>query len=262
MIYIFNRFLPNISSKYLPSYSAFKFSILIHKPGVFLSALFKLLRFIIVAALALGYMIGMCYIGYLCISESILLAIIMFFISGVWYLLYRIIKAIIKSTGDGGASPIWMYKVNKKNYRNLIQNGRKSMATIVKIEYVGATDKDYPDFIHGYNAIRPLSDTFKYKKQSYLRFSSDALPVFKLTYTFNPPDDSLKEDLVHSIYVPFDPAQSLKPGEMLPILYYINPNDNSVVTSTPFPYPAGKVFRLEDVICTTQNNFIGNIGSV
>ena len=150
-------------------------------------------------------------------------------------------------------------KSNDK-YLTLIQHGRKTMASIIQIEYVAATDIDHPtepavDLNSTVNYPRlELSDGHYERKDSYKYYLSDALPVFKITYTFNPPDDSQDSDIVHQIYVHFDPCQKLKPGDMLPILYYIHPNDNRIVTSTPFPYPVDKIYDIDDIFCTTKDN--------
>ena len=86
-------------------------------------------------------------------------------------------------------------------------------------------------------------------------------PRFRLQYTFNPPDDATRirgklrnneEDLIHSIVVTSDPAVTLKPGDMLPILYYFDPETPNRVLSMPYPYPLGSIDKLEHIYCVTE----------
>ncbi len=86
--------------------------------------------------------------------------------------------------------------------KHLLQNGRKSLATVRDVQYRAKSEKQYPEFV--------------------------------LRYAFNPPDDSEPDDLIHEIVVPYDPA--LKPGDVLPILYTVS-KDGKEVMSMPFPFP-------------------------
>ena len=145
---------------------------------------------------------------------------------------------------------------NRKENHNalLIKNGRKTMATITQIEYVGTkNNNESENILTNLNDEVYIDDNFS-NGYHYYQTKGREIPIFKLTYTFNPPDDSLDEDLVHSIYVPFDPGQTLKPGDILPILYYIDPNNNGRVASTPFPYPVDKIYHIDDIYCRTNNN--------
>ena len=110
--------------------------------------------------------------------------------------------------------------------RELLERGRKSMATVVRVEYMG--------------------------KNSEARTS----PLFKVRYAFNPPDDSLASDLIHEIVVCNEPH--LSPGDSLPILYLI---ENSLlgvesVYSMPFPLPVKTLAELASCYCMTRDGII------
>ena len=119
-----------------------------------------------------------------------------------------------------------------QNYRNftkhllqilkhLLQNGRKSLATVRDVQYRAKSEKQYPEFV--------------------------------LRYAFNPPDDSAPDDLIHEIVVPYDPA--LKPGDVLPILYTVS-EDSTEVMSMPFPFPTKALPELSSCYCKTSNGVI------
>ena len=112
-----------------------------------------------------------------------------------------------------------------QNFRNflkhLLQNGRKSLATVRDVQYRADSEKQYPEFV--------------------------------LQYAFNPPDDSATDDLIHEIVVPYDPA--LKPGDVLPILYTVS-EDSTEVMSMPFPFPTKALPELSSCYCKTSNGVI------
>ena len=105
--------------------------------------------------------------------------------------------------------------------KQLLQTGRKSLATVRDVQYKSESKKQYPEFI--------------------------------LKYTFNPPDDSETGVLLHEIVVPYDPA--LKPGDVLPILYTISKNSTEVM-SMPFPFPTKALPELSSCYCKTCNGVI------
>jgi serine/threonine protein kinase len=117
------------------------------------------------------------------------------------------------------------YSNDYQNFRNflkhLLQNGRKSLATVRDVQYRAKSEKQYPEFV--------------------------------LQYAFNPPDDSEPGDLTHEVVVPYDPA--LKPGDVLPILYTIS-EDNTEVMSMPFPFPTKALPELSSCYCITCNGVI------
>ncbi len=140
----------------------------------------------------------------------------------------------------------------QKMFKTLFSSGTKSIATVVSynycpcsmhwVEYYYLTKmaEDKNTFINGKHPLMPVND--KITGYYHLR------PVFKLTYKFNPPDDDNPDDLYHTIYVHSDFSETLKVGDPLPILYYINPMDNTDVMSMPFPYPVHDFFSYQDMI--------------
>ena len=114
--------------------------------------------------------------------------------------------------------------------RQLLMNGRKTIATIVSIEYVPQQEEDCIYF------------------QNADVFGVDGDPKFRVQYKFNPPDDARKTDLVHSCIVHEDPHIYCKPGDPLPILYLIDsPGIREKVYSMPYPYPIAHVRSAEIV---------------
>ena len=111
---------------------------------------------------------------------------------------------------------------NSRNFqKHLLQNGRKSLATVRDVQYRAKSEKQYPEFV--------------------------------LRYAFNPPDDSAPGDLIHEIVVPYDPA--LKPGDVLPILYTVS-EDSTEVMSMPFPFPTKALPELSSCYCKTRRGVI------
>ena len=92
--------------------------------------------------------------------------------------------------------------------RLILSYGRKTFATVKSIEFEFAVD-------------RP---------------SSEYCPLWKVTYTFNPVDDSTDDDLVRYFYTRRRP-DDLKPGDLIPCLYLITCTvmDGEYVYSIPWP---------------------------
>ena len=111
--------------------------------------------------------------------------------------------------------------LNVPKLKHLLQNGRKSLATVRDVQYRAKSEKQYPEFV--------------------------------LRYAFNPPDDSAPDDLIHEIVVPYDPA--LKPGDVLPILYTVS-EDSTEVMSMPFPFPTKALPELSSCYCKTRSGVI------
>ena len=111
--------------------------------------------------------------------------------------------------------------LNVPKLKHLLQNGRKSLATVRDVQYRADSEKQYPEFV--------------------------------LRYAFNPPDDSAPDDLIHEIVVPYDPA--LKPGDVLPILYTVS-EDSTKVMSMPFPFPTKALPELSSCYCKTSSGVI------
>lgn len=141
---------------------------------------------------------------------------------------------------------------DKQMFETLFAFGTKSIATVVSYEYIPSSlagaevyylTKMGPDLqttINGQHPLIPVDD--KVTAYYHLR------PSFKLIYKFNPPDDDNPEDLYHTVILHTDFSETLKVGDALPILYYINPKDNMDVMSMPFPYPVHDFFSYQDMI--------------
>ena len=119
---------------------------------------------------------------------------------------------------------------------DLLQYGRKTIATILSIEYQKLEDK--------------YLETNPSKKEGDLDYYYHRSPQFKLTYKFNPPDDEKAEDLVHHIYTHLPPENHFKAGDPLPILYriYRNKNHREIVDSMPYPLPLDDIGELNNAV--------------
>ena len=131
------------------------------------------------------------------------------------------------------------------DYSALLKGGRKTIATVVDIQYCPA-DPRYLEI--GYNIFTGSDDD----KNGMIRnkgcsIVNHGVPSFKITYRFNPPDDSNPDDLVHQITVHDDPDEWIKPGDPLPILYRIFHHDNKeYVSSMPYPFPLDSLVDVQD----------------
>ena len=114
----------------------------------------------------------------------------------------------------------------------LLEKGSKSIATVVDYDYMLIPFEEME--IYQLGSLDNTSLSFKAaSSNAYVH----TYPRFRIRYKFNPADDDNPDDLVHTIYVHKDMSSALKVGDPIPILYYINPNDNLDVMSMPFPYP-------------------------
>ena len=87
----------------------------------------------------------------------------------------------------------------------------------------------------------------------YINVYLHDIPSFVITYKFNPPDDSLSEELVHKVIIHRDPNGHLSPGDPLPILYRIDPKNNRKVCSMPFPFAMCDVANYDEIVCFTEH---------
>lgn len=109
---------------------------------------------------------------------------------------------------------------------NIVQNGIKTIATIVDVKYVSQPDGIYIN--EGTN--RPV----------YTR-----VPLFKIQYRFNPENDSNPDDLEHTYYTHTPPEDHYDVGDPLPILFFVVRNNNEEnVYSIPFPLPMQEHLKL------------------
>ena len=126
-------------------------------------------------------------------------------------------------------------KKEKNSYpmKNLLRFGKKTVATIVKVEFQPLESS----FIEKYN-LKTKDGT--YEEQNYY----GGFPCFKVQYRFNPLEDDNPDDLVHEVTINYDPQKKLSPGTPLPILYFIDLKNHKQVTSMPYPLPLDKVVKL------------------
>ena len=146
-------------------------------------------------------------------------------------------RASIKLRGhkSTNASTYW-------NRNCLLKFGIKTIATVVSIQYKpnnGTPGEDYK-----YIGIHSLRTDCIYIHN---------VPSFVITYKFNPPDDSLNEDLIHQITIHRSPERHLNPGDPLPILYRIDPKNNRKVISMPFPFAMCDVENYDEIVCYTEH---------
>ena len=115
--------------------------------------------------------------------------------------------------------------ITHSQYTELLEYGRRSMATVISIEQENLSAK-----------------SFKHMR-SFLYVASEP-PAFKIKYKFNPPDDDNPDDLIRT-YIASRPPK-IHPGDPIPILYLIKDDDKSKkrkknkpksVVAMPFPFP-------------------------
>ena len=133
--------------------------------------------------------------------NSVIIAFVFAFIAVAFFIVPFVIKVI-----DAINTP--PCKSTNSLLRLLLSYGRKTFATVKSIEFEFAVD-------------RP---------------SSEYCPLWKVTYTFNPVDDSSDDDLVRYFYTRRRP-DDLKPGDLIPCLYLITCTamDDEYVYSIPWP---------------------------
>ena len=113
-------------------------------------------------------------------------------------------------------------RVDQYVVNGLLKYGRKTVATICSVSY---------------EPIEQYVETNLSGKREEILYCFHYLPRFKISYRFNPPDDSNENDLVHYIYTHIEPENHYKVGDPFPILYRIYQNEKGLelVDSMPFP---------------------------
>ncbi|MBO4350914.1 MAG: serine/threonine protein kinase [Proteobacteria bacterium] len=124
----------------------------------------------------------------------------------------------------------------------LLKLGRKAIATIVDFEDIPVKEK--------YRKFSPSKGVF-----------SESRVPFRLRYRFNPPDDASADDLVHEVTIYQHQTEGLESGTPIPILYYINPEDNSDVLSMPYPFPF-KEIRQSQISIFNKDSLYGHTKGV
>jgi len=127
----------------------------------------------------------------------------------------------------------------------LLKLGRKAIATIVDF-----TDLPIPEKRRSTQSARMSGGA-----ASQIEIVSTSRVAFKLRYRFNPPDDSSPYDLIHEITIYNHQTEGLEPGSPIPILYYINPDDNTDVISMPYPYPFKEIENAQYEVASKENIF-------
>ena len=109
----------------------------------------------------------------------------------------------------------------------LLEYGRKTLASVVSIEF-----ELYDD-----------TTSIEYR------------PLWKVTYAFNPVDDSSEEDLLRYFYTRREPTD-LKPGDLIPCIYIIaNDEKGEYVYSMPWPVLEFDDVYLSGDICKLVTSF-------
>ncbi len=116
----------------------------------------------------------------------------------------------------------------------LLKFGRKAIATIVDFEDI------------------PVPQKYREVTVSKALTSKSRVP-FRLRYRFNPPDDASADDLVHEVTIYNHQTEGLESGTPIPILYYINPTDNSDVMSIPYPFPFKEIEQTQATLVNKVN---------
>ena len=120
----------------------------------------------------------------------------------------------------------------------LFCNGRKTIAIIVDIQYIECSEMD-------------ISNT-----QTSERHICLPTPCFKVSYSFNPPDDNRQDNIIHSFLTDVEPENHYKLRDTLPILYSVNKMYSyDMVTSMPFPLPLFDAKYLMHIIDRSFSNF-------
>ena len=132
--------------------------------------------------------------------------------------------------------------------KNLFEYGLKTIATVVNTYYLPTRGEPGEKYIY-------KNHTDSDDNHIYIH----AIPSFVITYKFNPPDDSDRNDLIHQITIHRAPEGHLNPGDPLPILYQIDPKDKRKVYSMPFPFAMCDVEDYSDMICYTLDGEIRHI---
>ncbi len=138
-------------------------------------------------------------------------------------------------------------------FLTLLKFGRKAIATIIDFEDIPVSEKYRECIQSNYNdngrvfAARTM-------------VSKSRVP-FRLRYRFNPPDDASADDLVHENIIYNHQTEGLEPGTPIPILYYINPRDNSDVMSMPYPFPF-KEIQQSQISLFNKDNLYGHTQGV
>ena len=145
----------------------------------------------------------------------------------------------------------------------LLKYGRKSIATIQNIEFQSSISSISSIYSNLVILWPPDADDLNTINDVYR-------PLWKVTYAFNPPDDD-NPNALHHVYYSDVPLVHLKPGDTLPILYFIYPNmldqntkkyqnlsqsEQQQVWSMPYPLPTDSSFLQCSNCCEVKNHIV------
>lgn len=134
--------------------------------------------------------------------------------------------------------------------KQLITNGRKTVARIVSIEYMNSDNE---------LVTAPGMDDYLLHPKQCIPPIFHGTPSFHISYIFNSPDDVRSEDLKHSFKMHTDPETHIKVGDPLPILYMIERNSiTETVTGMPFPLVLNDLVSLKEVIDSSTAPLLTN----
>ena len=135
--------------------------------------------------------------------------------------------------------------LNKNSLNELMKNGRKTIATIVSVQYI----KVNPKYIE---------KNLEVTSPKNVTYASHLGPAFRIGYKFNPPDDLRSEDLIHYIITFTEPENHYKVNDPFPILYrlYKSVEESGKVSenveSMPFPLPPSDIYSFENIMYNDQ----------
>lgn len=209
-----------------------------------------------------------CDVGALTLIMIIFFAVGIFpIISAVKAVPSKVLSAYDERAGQYRQSVI-KYRASgveaERIYQRLFRSGRKTVATILNVEYLSADNRLIEPFAFteaktsgSVNHQPVYTQTQTYNIGYYYHRCA----AYRIRYKFNPPDDSSPYDLVHEIVTYSDCEEKLQAGDLLPILYYIDPTDNRKVISTPYPVPFDDFMNYSNLIgCSidTQTSNLNN----
>ena len=196
-----------------------------------------------------------------CIIAAALLTVILtnpsIHMSGLMLLLFCILIVVaVKGGCDllaalitlvfGRNCALHAYKSAYRDLKNMMRKGIKAIATVEKVAYISAPEQ--------YVAIPRMNDYLK-KEIMYCAFPAE----FVLRYKFDIDVNDKIKTVHHDFKVHQDVTQQFRPGEAIPILYFIADEYKSLnkvrVISMPFPLPLCEARReTATLLCSQMEN--------
>ena len=124
------------------------------------------------------------------------------------------------------------YEEHYDMMKSVFSQGRKEIGTVVDVTYLPVSSID----VKLNAAMVKKMNRYNRVTQSYAECFKP--PTFRVTYSFNPPDDKRSEDIIHSFETYTEPDNHYKAGDPIPILYTVQDRGiMDVVYSMPYPVP-------------------------